>query len=133
MSKRVSNKKGKHQGDVGETIAEEGETMKIKDTCKCGAKFTVGYAKWQVDAQNRHEKWLAAHQVCREEWKQKERIVRNNLAADNERLLGIVKMGTEVVEDFLPNVGKCALQDYARLNEFLIESKAALEKSDGHT
>lgn len=34
--------------------------------------------------------------------------------------------GVEVVEDFLPNIGKCVLQDYGRLNEFLIESKMLL-------
>ena len=39
-----------------------------------------------------------------------------------DRLLDIVAMGEKVVEDFMPNIGKCALQDYGRLNEFLIEA-----------
>ena len=34
----------------------------------------------------------------------------------------LVKMGEAVVEDFMPNIGACALQDYGRLNEFLIEA-----------
>jgi hypothetical protein len=37
-------------------------------------------------------------------------------------LRALVLMGEKVVEDFLPNIGKCALQDYGRLNEFLIEA-----------
>lgn len=38
------------------------------------------------------------------------------------RLRALVLMGEKVVEDFMPNIGKCALQDYGRLNEFLIEA-----------
>ena len=32
----------------------------------------------------------------------------------------LVKIGELVVEDFMPNIGNCALQDYGRLNDFLI-------------
>ena len=39
-----------------------------------------------------------------------------------DRLRALVLMGEKVVEDFMPNIGKCALQDYGRLNEFLIEA-----------
>jgi hypothetical protein len=43
--------------------------------------------------------------------------------ADLERLC---RKLTEVVEDFMPNIGKCALQDYGRLNDALIESRRLL-------
>ena len=36
----------------------------------------------------------------------------------------LVATGVEVVEDFLPNIGNCALQDIGRLNHFLIDAKA---------
>ena len=42
----------------------------------------------------------------------------NNQHVDDIRSMG--KMGYEVVKDFLPNVGQCALQDYGRLNDFMI-------------
>lgn len=42
----------------------------------------------------------------------------NSTALDDGRSLG--KMGYEVVQDFLPNVAQCALQDYGRLNDFMI-------------
>jgi hypothetical protein len=45
-----------------------------------------------------------------------------------QKLKELVKMGREVVEDFLPNVGNCALQDYGRLNEFLMESDRVIEE-----
>ena len=35
-------------------------------------------------------------------------------------LRDLVKMGHEVVEDFMPNVGQCVLQDYGRMNAFLV-------------
>jgi hypothetical protein len=38
------------------------------------------------------------------------------------RLRALVLLGVAVVEDFMPNIGSCALQDYGRLNNFLIES-----------
>jgi hypothetical protein len=36
------------------------------------------------------------------------------------RLRQLVAMGKRVVDDFLPNIGNCALQNYGELNEFLI-------------
>ena len=45
-------------------------------------------------------------------------IKNNSQALTDERSLA--KMGYEVVKDFLPNVGQCALQDYGRLNDFMI-------------
>ena len=47
-----------------------------------------------------------------------------------QMLRELVKKGREVVEDFLPNIGNCALQDIGRLNEFLMETK---EFEDGHS
>ena len=35
----------------------------------------------------------------------------------------LVKMGEAVVEDFMPNIGACVLQDYGRLNDFLNEAE----------
>ena len=46
-----------------------------------------------------------------------------------QRLKEMVAMGRRVVEDFLPNIGQCALQNYGELNEFMIQS-AALENKD---
>ena len=54
-------------------------------------------------------------------------IEKNNQHVDDIR--SIAQMGLEVVEDFLPNVGQCALQDYGRLNDFMI--LATKEFSDG--
>lgn len=42
--------------------------------------------------------------------------------AEVARLRKLVQTGLAVVKDFMPNIGKCVLQDYGRLNEFLIES-----------
>ena len=38
----------------------------------------------------------------------------------------LIQMLTDVVEDFLPNIGNCALQDYGRLNDAMIASKKRL-------
>lgn len=35
-----------------------------------------------------------------------------------KRLQGLVAKGLAVVHDFLPNIGRCVLQDYQRMNEF---------------
>ena len=45
-------------------------------------------------------------------------------------LESLVKMGDAVVMDFMPNIGRCALQDYGRLNEFLIKAAKLQEQSD---
>jgi len=44
------------------------------------------------------------------------------LERENERLAALVVQGLCVVNDFLPNIGNCVLQDYGRLNEFCIEA-----------
>ena len=54
-----------------------------------------------------------------------------SLKAEIERLRGLVLMGDAVVEDFLPNIGNCCLQDYGRLNEFLIATTALKAQEQG--
>jgi hypothetical protein len=50
-----------------------------------------------------------------------------------EEMREIAKMGYEVVLDFLPNVAQCALQDYGRLNDFMIlAAKEFPEISDNY-
>lgn len=39
------------------------------------------------------------------------------------KLRRLVKQGEAVVEDFMPNIARCVIQDFGRLNEFLIEAK----------
>jgi|TARA_R110002126_G_C10472295_1_gene501198 hypothetical protein len=51
----------------------------------------------------------------------------NNQHVDDTRAMG--KMGYEVVQDFLPNIAQCALQDYGRLNDYM--NMAAKEYDDG--
>ncbi len=36
----------------------------------------------------------------------------------------LIAKGLAVVHDFLPNIGRCVLQDYQRMNEFCSESAA---------
>jgi len=48
-----------------------------------------------------------------------------------QRIIELENLGrklTAVVEDFMPNIGKCVLQDYGRLNEALLESTRLLGK-----
>ena len=50
----------------------------------------------------------------------------------SRELRALVKLGQRVVEDFLPNVGVCALQDYGALNDFMIQaSKVQVENNPG--
>ena len=49
----------------------------------------------------------------------------------NDELVKLVLMGLAVVEDFLPNIGNCTLQDFGRLNDFLIAAhKLQREQAD---
>lgn len=41
-------------------------------------------------------------------------------------LLALVRDMRATIEDFLPNIANCALQDYGRLNDVLIRSSKAL-------
>ena len=42
----------------------------------------------------------------------------------------LIKLLSEVIDDFLPNIGTCVLQDYGKLNTALIESAKYLEKAN---
>lgn len=55
------------------------------------------------------------------------------LIAEPADLRPLVAMGRAVVEDFMPNIRNCALQDYARLNTFLIESDPKKIDRDSQT
>jgi len=44
-------------------------------------------------------------------------------------LLEACKLLLATVQDFMPNVGICVLQDYARLNAGLIKGEAAIAKA----
>ena len=52
----------------------------------------------------------------------------NNQTLEDMRELA--KLGWEVVNDFLPNVSKCALQNYGALNDFMIKAGAEFDKED---
>lgn len=43
-----------------------------------------------------------------------------------QELLNLLTRAIAVIEDFLPNIGHCALQDYGRLNDVLIDSARVL-------
>lgn len=45
------------------------------------------------------------------------------------RLRALVRMGADVVNDFLPNIGRCVLQDYGRMNTFLVRAAEVSESS----
>ena len=57
----------------------------------------------------------------------------STLRARVAELEALVLQGGAVVKDFLPSIGSCALQDYGRLNSFLLavekEECAALAKA----
>lgn len=43
-----------------------------------------------------------------------------------ERLVNALAQAHLVIEDFLPNIGRCALQNYERLNNVMIENTTLL-------
>lgn len=56
--------------------------------------------------------------------------------AEIERLRALVAIGVQVVDDFMPNIGNCALQDIGRLNDFLMAAdtlakQVAAEETEG--
>ena len=51
-----------------------------------------------------------------------EKLERAELIAEIHKLRALVKDGEAVVNDFMPNIGHCALQDIGRLNQFLMEA-----------
>jgi len=54
----------------------------------------------------------------------------NRLAARIAELKQLLRMGVAVVEDFMPNIGRCVLQDYGRLNDFLLATRKITEVKD---
>ena len=46
-------------------------------------------------------------------------------------LYDVVPRLLAVIEDFMPNVGRCALQNYQELNEAPIAARAAIAKAEG--
>lgn len=44
-------------------------------------------------------------------------------------LLDLLTRALLVIEDFLPNIGRCVLQDYGRLNDVLIDGHKMLRAS----
>lgn len=58
--------------------------------------------------------------------KMSDRELRSELADARVKiheLTNMVAKGKRVVDDFLPNIANCALQNYGELNEFMIESE----------
>ncbi len=55
----------------------------------------------------------------------------DDLITENTELRALVRLGREVVEDFMPNIGRCALQDYGRLNRFMREAAALDLRTEG--
>jgi len=51
----------------------------------------------------------------------------NKAAAQRGELRGCVAELLLVIDDFMPNIGNCALQNYKRLNEAPIRARKALE------
>ena len=54
------------------------------------------------------------------------RLVVKRLSQEESEDTKLIRMLTDVVEDFLPNIGSCALQDYGRLNDAMIASSKRL-------
>ena len=51
-----------------------------------------------------------------------------NIAADLVALRDTLAQAIAVIEDFMPNIGRCVLQDYGRLNDVLLDSGRLLRK-----
>lgn len=47
-----------------------------------------------------------------------------------QELKDMVAKGKRVVDDFLPNIGGCVLQNYGELNEFLCEADALAKRNE---
>lgn len=50
------------------------------------------------------------------------------LARDLVSMRETLARAIEVIEDFMPNIGQCVLQDYGRLNDVLCESSQLLKR-----
>ena len=51
----------------------------------------------------------------------------------NDELMRLLAEAVAVIEDFLPNIGQCVLQDYGRLNRVLTETRRVLPNPKGET
>lgn len=47
---------------------------------------------------------------------------------DIDRLRDCLRGAILVIEDFMPNIGRCVLQDYGRLNDVLCDSSKLLRE-----
>lgn len=48
---------------------------------------------------------------------------KSEMEVEIQELKRLLKDAVLVIEDFLPNIGRCALQNYERLNTVLCESR----------
>ena len=53
------------------------------------------------------------------------------LFANSPELLKACKLLLATVDDFMPNIGHCVLQDYGRLNDGLIKGRAVISAITG--
>lgn len=51
-----------------------------------------------------------------------------SIAADLAAMRDTLAQAIAVIEDFMPNIGRCVLQDYGRLNDVLCDSGRLLRK-----
>ena len=54
-----------------------------------------------------------------------------DLLAAAPELLAVIPRLIAVINDFMPNVGRCALQNYQELNEAPIAARAAIARATG--
>lgn len=47
---------------------------------------------------------------------------------DKQEVVEVLELLIGTIDDFLPNIGKCALQDYGRLNEGLVRGRKLLSE-----
>ena len=61
------------------------------------------------------------------------RSERDRLDKTNRELVEALGIALRVINDFLPNVGRCALQNYKELNDILVVGPRAIAKANGTT
>jgi len=59
----------------------------------------------------------------------KEVVELSEVMLERDKLKELVRMGDEVISDFLPNIGTCVLQDYGKLNDFLLAVESLNKES----
>lgn len=60
------------------------------------------------------------------EYEQVNGAVANRLQKENDELRHLLSDAIATIDDFMPNIGRCALQDYERLNRVKIEAAQIL-------